>query len=299
MNNNSNNNNNYINQITETKCSEHEKEFEYLCFICNSILCSKCFFNHYKSNKDHDVESIDEIKKNLNNLSNNNDSDNYIKNSINNNLTSINRLSNQYTSLGGKVTEISNHFEKLHNFLMVEEHRLKKPISIDQDTVKEDLDKQLNELKSIINIINFNNNNINKKEVELDDDDDQNKSKKEDTTDLYSISTIFKSIEQSQPVIDFIERNYDTLFYCNNNNNMIGDLTNNLNNFDTTILKLITLYNSQFKSIKIDHSNNVIDRSVKHEIIFKDTDLELIKEILQSVSLKNENFHSPTTSAES
>ncbi|EFA78892.1 hypothetical protein PPL_08360 [Heterostelium album PN500] len=201
MNKNSNNsNNNYINQITETKCSEHEKEFEYLCFTCNSILCSKCFFNHYKSNKDHDVESIDEIKKNLNNLSNNDYSylnnsnhnyktDNYIQNRINYIWTSIKRLSYQYTSLGDKVTEISNHFEKLHQFLIVEEHRLKKPISIDQDTVKEDLDKQLNELKSIINIINFNNNNINKKEVELDDDN-QVKSIVEDTTDLYSISTI-------------------------------------------------------------------------------------------------------------
>ncbi|EFA78893.1 hypothetical protein PPL_08361 [Heterostelium album PN500] len=81
---------------------------------------------------------------------------------------------------------------------------------------------------------------------------------------------------------------------------MIEDLTNNLNNFDTTILKLITLYNSQFKSIKIDHSNNVIDRSVKHEIVFKDTDLELIKEILQQsvvVSLKNENSSPPPTTA--
>ncbi|EFA78885.1 hypothetical protein PPL_08353 [Heterostelium album PN500] len=111
--------------------------------------------------------------------------DNYIQNRINYIWTSIKRLSNQYRSLGDKVTEISNHFEKLHQFLIVEEHRLKKPLTIDQDTVKEDLDKQLNELKSIINIINFNN-----KEVENVDDDDQIKSIIEDTTDLYSISTI-------------------------------------------------------------------------------------------------------------
>ncbi|EFA78886.1 hypothetical protein PPL_08354 [Heterostelium album PN500] len=78
---------------------------------------------------------------------------------------------------------------------------------------------------------------------------------------------------------------------------MIEDLTNNLNNFDTTILKLITLYNSQFKSIKIDYSKEVIDRSDKYEIVFKDSDLELIKEILQQsvvVSLKNENTSTPT-----
>ncbi|EFA78888.1 hypothetical protein PPL_08356 [Heterostelium album PN500] len=41
------------------------------------------------------------------------------------------------THLGDRVSEISNHFEKLHQFLIVEEHRLKKPLTIDQDIVKD------------------------------------------------------------------------------------------------------------------------------------------------------------------
>ncbi|EFA78757.1 hypothetical protein PPL_08218 [Heterostelium album PN500] len=65
-------------------------------------------------------------------------------------------MSSRYQSLSATENEIKQYFEQLHQYLIIIEHKLKKPI-IDKDTIINQIDNNINRMKYIVNIIDLNN----------------------------------------------------------------------------------------------------------------------------------------------
>ncbi|EFA79658.1 hypothetical protein PPL_07517 [Heterostelium album PN500] len=149
---NSNSNNNI--------CGIHNKSLKFICYDCNVLMCSVCSPKHSGHSYDH----INNIKSNIN-IHNNEDSTSFASNNqLNNNnaigMKDIQRsIQTTFDSLKSKVVEyeqlqqteqeIESKFKELHEFLVVEEHRLKKPIIDNKQQLEQQIDKQIKIMKSL------------------------------------------------------------------------------------------------------------------------------------------------------
>ncbi|EFA81485.1 sec20 family protein [Heterostelium album PN500] len=207
---------------SESICTlEHRKSF--ICLTCNILLCSQCVVNHYN----HDSQDVETLKSNLtlsstsSNIStiHNNNNNNF---KINNQIESIwNQLKDnttQYNRFELRSNEISSHFQTLHEYLVVEERRLQKPIVERIDQIKQSIQSQIVQLKSLVNIVNYTvNSNSNKDgggvDHSMSDENSQTSDDETDTTDRYQLETLIKSITISNSLEQFIKLHRNTLFY--------------------------------------------------------------------------------------
>ncbi|EFA77126.1 hypothetical protein PPL_09881 [Heterostelium album PN500] len=214
-------------------CGTHKRSIDLICYDCNVLMCSICSPKHARHTFDH----IENIKSNFNdhdttqtapiddnNTNNNNTNNNSsftkitdIQTGIQSAFDSLKLKVKEYEQLQQTEHQIESSFKELHEFLIVEEHRLKTPIIDSKDQLEQQIDKQIKIMKSLNTINNHfkvkSNNNNND-----DDDDESDRSDSQsltitDTTDNYQISTIIRSISQSSHHNEFISANINTLFY--------------------------------------------------------------------------------------
>ncbi|EFA82479.1 hypothetical protein PPL_04904 [Heterostelium album PN500] len=265
------------------KCLVHQRSHEFICYQCNSLICSRCITGHNKDHPDHSdqCEHIDDIKHSLitlkldditdititttNNHINNDRTDNN-NNNLYNSINFHSQINNKLKSLWGSLrsstsryqrlstteNDIKQHFEQLHQYLIIEEHKLQRDIINDKHTITNQIDNNINHLKYLLNIINvfnkLNSNNSNNNDNSSCDD----QSDIEDATSLYSTTTIMESITTSSSLQSFINHNNQTLFNEHNfkyNNYFNIDELLKQNSSDSTslLLDIIHKYNNQFQ----------------------------------------------------
>ncbi|EFA77858.1 hypothetical protein PPL_09357 [Heterostelium album PN500] len=279
-------------------CSNHNNRiFEFICYDCNVLMCSACVPQHRLHLFDH----IDGIKSEINNHINNNNNDSNSNNNINNNsnipsfldiqskikitFDSLKSAVKEYQQLQQTEDEISSRFKELHEFLVVEEHKLKKPIIDNKQQLEQHVESQITVMKSL----NLMNHQLNQFIADSNTDNIQpttttattttsSSSAATDTTDSYQTSTIITSISQCSDHKEFIQNNNNTLFSFNDH--LHNHYSNKTKKDDHSLLNLILEHNNTLKS------NNHID--VKHnklqqyQLIIKDQQLHQIKNQLQS-----------------
>ncbi|EFA77859.1 hypothetical protein PPL_09358 [Heterostelium album PN500] len=269
-------------------CSNHNKFFELICNDCNVLMCSACAPQH----KLHSFEHIDAIKSEINNHNNINNNSNIpsfldIQSKIKITFDSLKSAVKEYEQLQQTEDEISSRFKELHEFLVVEEHKLKKPIIDNKQQLQQYVESQITVMKSL----NLMNHQLNQFIADSDTDNIQpnlpttattatslsSSSLSPDTTESYQTSTIIKSISQCSDHKEFIQNNNNTLF----------DLTYHLQNFsdktkkdDYSLLNLIVEHNNKLKSN--NHNNVKPNQLQKYQLIPNDQQLHLIKNQLQS-----------------
>ncbi|EFA82030.1 hypothetical protein PPL_04935 [Heterostelium album PN500] len=289
------------------KCLNHQRSHEFICYQCNCLMCSKCVTSHYKDHPDHSKwEHIDDIKHSLSTLKLDDiiDSTTTTNNQINNDCTYNNNFISQinnklksiweslrsstyrYQRLSTTENDIKQHFEQLHQYLIREEHKLQRDIINDKQTITNQIDKNINHLKYLINIImlfnRLNNNDINNEDTSIITD----------TTTLYSTTTIMESITTSSSLQSFINHNNQTLFNDKYNNNFNIDelLKQHSNDTESILLDIIHKYNNQFNKSTTNTDNNNL-RLSSYKLSIKQPDFNQLNSIIKQ-SIKFDNIES-------
>ncbi|EFA82020.1 hypothetical protein PPL_04925 [Heterostelium album PN500] len=279
------------------KCLNHQRSHEFICYQCNCLMCSKCIINHHKDHPDHSdkIEDIDDIKHSLSTLklddiidttttNNNSNSNNFIS-QINNKLKSLweslRSSTSRYQRLSITENDIKQHFEQLHQYLIIEEHKLQRDIINDKHTITNQINNNVNHLKYLLNIIML----INK----FSSSDNNN------TTTLYSTTTIMESITTSSSLQSFINHNNQTLFnehnYKNNNYFNIDELLKqHSSDSSSLLLDIIHKYNNQFNESTTNTDNNNL-RLSSYKLSIKQPDFNQLNSIIKQ-SIKFDNIES-------
>ncbi|EFA77611.1 hypothetical protein PPL_12217 [Heterostelium album PN500] len=250
------------------ECSEHNKSHEFIC---------------YQYHPDHDQwEHIDDIKQSFNKDENNSSFINLQLKSI---WESLKSSTSRYQSLSATENEIKQYFEQLHQYLIIEEQKLKRDIINDKDTIINQIDNNINHLKYIVNIIKINNSKDNNRN---DSNSNDNQSTViEDTTTQYSTTTtIMKSITSSSSLQSFILDNNQTLFNDNHDPFNIDELKNQHNNDSSLLLDIIYKYNNKFNKTDNNNNNTSSIQSSLYELSIKQPDFNQLDSIIkQSIKL--------------
>ncbi|EFA82469.1 hypothetical protein PPL_04894 [Heterostelium album PN500] len=309
-----------------TTCLNHQRSHEFICYQCNSLMCSKCISFHNKDHPNHsEWEHIDDIKDSLSTLklddiidtttttTNNN---NHINNDSTNNSNNYNINSqiiiklkalweslrsstSLYQTLTATENEIKQHFEQLHQYLIREEHKLQRDIINDKHTIENQIDDNIINLKYLLNVINvfnkLNNNDISNNSSNNSGDDSneinnsyENQSDIEDATSLYSTTTIMESITTSSSLQSFINDNSQTLFNDYLDIFNIEELLKQHSNDSTSLLlDIIHKYN---KSTAITNNN---DNSLSsYKLTIKQLDYDQLDSIIER-SIRLDRIESP------
>ncbi|EFA74807.1 hypothetical protein PPL_11840 [Heterostelium album PN500] len=302
------------NNHSNNKCIYHnDKQLELICFECNLLFCTKCVAKHSGHSLDNIESVINNIDKDIKsdtdkNKNNNNNSGgggcgkdrlynvNNIKTMIGELWEMVKSKSEMYQTLATTESDISSCFSDLHQYLMVEEHRLKKLVIENKEILEHQIEINIDQLKSL-NILlentkSFCNNNNNNKNKDKDNDsdkdnendnnnDNQNKDNDKDTTDRYQINHLITSIQQSLKVDDFFAANNDTIFFVDDKQSF---------NDDCSLLNQFLQHSNKFKDYKFDKSsnnNNSDDNNKQDEIQIyslrvKREAIDSIKSVLKS-----------------
>ncbi|EFA79661.1 hypothetical protein PPL_07520 [Heterostelium album PN500] len=291
-----------MNRNNNNICVRHKRSIDLICYDCNVLMCPVCspkharhFFDHIdnikSNNNDHDdtdtsdTESTDKI----NNIKNNNNrfqGFRDIKTSMQSTFDSLKLKVAEYEQLQQTEQEIESKFKELHEFLVVEEHRLKTPIINNKQQLERQIDKQIKIMKSLNTVNNHIsiNNNINNSSNNDDRSSSQSSCSSKststittaDTIDRYQISAIITSISQCSDHNEFISSNNNTLFHFDYD--QLGNKVNN--NDDHSFLNLLLEHN---KSIKINnHHDNQQQAIQQYKFIVNNEPFNQIKNNIQS-----------------
>ncbi|EFA80386.1 hypothetical protein PPL_07220 [Heterostelium album PN500] len=321
-------------------CEDHQREFEIICYQCNKLFCSRCLVHHNNqfSLNSHKCDHIDDIKFSLNNCLNNNINSCSDNNSNNNNNNSnsnsfidkrlkdiwrnIRESAVSYQKIMSTEAEISQHFEKLYQYLMVEEKKLKNKLVEKRDLMISQIENNTSELKNLVNIINIsrNSNSSNRSSVDneiiveqqVNDMSIEDPSVSSDTTDRYSTIYIARSVGESTSLSTFVRKNSDTIFDFSESQKkqMASQLSTYQDSFDSLILDSILKHYSQFSgnifasqmvcqcrltTNPFDNVtlNKVIENSIQLSIEQK-TELERIEDLRKQIPTVAKSL-SPTT----
>ncbi|EFA82103.1 hypothetical protein PPL_05008 [Heterostelium album PN500] len=300
------------------KCLNHQRSHKFICYQCNCLMCSKCITSHSKDHPDHfdKFEHIDDITNSLSTLKLDDiiDTTTITNNQINNEINSTNSNSfisqinnklksiwesllsstSRYQRLSTTENEIKQHFEQLHQYLIIEEHKLQRDIINDKHTITNQIDNNINHLKYLINIINiFNKLNSNNNSDNNSNDNNKNDtcsnedtSLISDTTTLYSTTTIMESITTSSSLQSFINHNNQTLF---NEHfgvfNIDSLLKQHSSDSSSLLLDIIHKYNNRFNESTTNTDNNNL-RLSSYKLSIKQPDFNQLNSIIeQSIKL--------------
>ncbi|EFA77029.1 hypothetical protein PPL_09781 [Heterostelium album PN500] len=211
---NNNSSDSIINNIS--KCPTHNKQFKFICYKCNELLCSKCINTHLQlKGADHYCQHIDEISSNLSSHFKEGgvvNSSDHMKKRVDNLWQNINHSSNSLSNLEQKENEITKYYAELHEYLRVEELRLKKPILADKESVAHNIKDSLVELQSYFSIYSWNNhyqNNLNKANHIIDNNNSNCFKEVEEKSLVSQINETDSSLNERQSLLEFLEENSD------------------------------------------------------------------------------------------
>ncbi|EFA76313.1 RNA polymerase II core subunit [Heterostelium album PN500] len=265
-------------------CTEHNRLENLICFECNIVGCADCL-NKWE-HKGHAYQSVSEIQK----LGGNSK----IHQRVEQLWKSIKLSTYSFESLTRITDDISNHFRQLHDYLILEESKLKIPIKKDLEKIGVDISTQINEMKSLRSIImqieKLNNqcSTTNKKEKEdtkseeeeFQKDGDGNKEETAaeeeesmysylsrpsiDTSDMDTLATIINQCDQSSEFFksDVFKKphSYGNGYILGEENPKIGNDYSaiNGNGDEQSILKSIQQFGDKYQSLKKgkSHINN-------------------------------------------
>ncbi|EFA82086.1 hypothetical protein PPL_04991 [Heterostelium album PN500] len=296
------------------KCLNHQRSHKFICYQCNCLMCSKCVTSHYKDHPDNsEWEHIDDIKHSLSTLklddiidtekttnnhinndstNNNNNNSNNFKSQINNKLKSLweslRSSTSRYQSLSKTENDIKQHFEQLHQYLIIEEHKLQRDIINDKHTITNQIDNNIMNLKYLINIINIFNKLNNDSTSGNNNSNNEDTSIIPDTTTLYSTTTIMESITTSSSLQSFINHNNQTLFNEHLDLFNIDELLQqDSSDSSSLLLDIIHKYNNQFNESTTNTDNNNL-RLSSYKLSIKQPDFNQLNSIIeQSIKLDN------------
>ncbi|EFA83068.1 hypothetical protein PPL_03856 [Heterostelium album PN500] len=283
--------------LMTTKCTEHSRLHEFICYQCNKLMCSRCITTHNNDYPEHvkQYDHIDDIRQSLNNIDLN-DSSKLNNENSNNNETSIweslKSASDRYQNLTKTEDEISKHFEKFHQYLVIEEHKLKKVIISDKDIITNQIDQNINQLKYLVNFIKINNklddDNINSDNSSINNNNNNNNNDVEDTSDQYSAAAIIKSVSSSTSLQSFINDNSQTLFnQYHELFQMKVQLQQQNNSSDSLLLSILQKYHNHFTHT----CNNNSSQMIEYQLTTKQPDLNQLSTIInQTITLSNTNI---------
>ncbi|EFA78649.1 hypothetical protein PPL_08104 [Heterostelium album PN500] len=291
------------------KCAQHQRSHD--------LMCPKCIIIHNRANQDHldyhdHIDSIRQsLSHNLLDVVSDSNSDHNIKDQsgdqsddiddstiISNTVfrekitslwSTLKSSSDKYQSLTTTENEIKQHFEQLHQYLIVEEHKLKKDIINNKDAIINLVDNNMNQLKYLVNIININskldndndNNTVDQHINSDSSNNNQDQSVIADTTDQYSTIAIMKSITCSSSLKSFVKDNSQSLFSHDQNQLNIGELlTQHNNDQNSIILDIINKYNIHLTT---DSNNNLSDcnNDTDYKVSIKQPDFNQLNSIIQ------------------
>ncbi|EFA83582.1 hypothetical protein PPL_02648 [Heterostelium album PN500] len=187
----------------------------------------------------------------------------------------------RYRSLFEKEETISDHFRKLHEYLTLEEYKLKKPIVEDKDRIKQHFDTSLDLLRKLIGIINLNSNNISKISESSEGSNSYGDSIEPDTQDRYSFKSALESVEKSKSLLEFVEDNKKTLFYFHNE--ILTKMMEHYDNdYNVMLLDLLYKFNRKFSLMtKPDIMSNLLKSVKNYRLTVSDFDFDKLNEIIQ------------------
>ncbi|EFA86368.1 hypothetical protein PPL_00160 [Heterostelium album PN500] len=101
-------------------CSQHNKPHEFICYDCNKFMCSRYLseLNVNNNNKVVDDDNTEESKFNIN-----------AKIILDSLWSKMKSSTSEYDSIPTTENEIKQFFSQLHQYLIVEEHKLKKSMN--------------------------------------------------------------------------------------------------------------------------------------------------------------------------
>ncbi|EFA86094.1 putative mediator complex subunit 27 [Heterostelium album PN500] len=205
-------------------CSTHQKECELICFDCNVLFCSRCLNAH----KNHNSEHIHNITEELLNIFNDENNFNQntsclLKTKLNSSWLTLKKLSSRYHSLEVKRKDVVDLFDGLIKSLVLQQHKVAKPIVDDQDKIKKQIGDLFSEIKSLITIINFNNNKDNKYNNNNKNSNNNNNNNRENMTFQFMEQASNEHIEMLLHSIN----EYESLYSFVNNNKELFSISNN------------------------------------------------------------------------
>ncbi|GAM19721.1 hypothetical protein SAMD00019534_028960, partial [Acytostelium subglobosum LB1] len=128
-------------------CTVHNKKQKNICLQCNQLACAVCAVLQHKQ---HEMDHVDNIKAMI--------QQHKYGDTFNARLeTLLGRfkvMSTSYQILDQSKCDLSEHFRQLHEWLIVEEHRLKAPIVEQLDKVTNSISCITGEIESINSIFN-------------------------------------------------------------------------------------------------------------------------------------------------
>ncbi|EFA82059.1 hypothetical protein PPL_04964 [Heterostelium album PN500] len=126
--------------MTKHQCLDHHRSLEFFCY-------------------QYDIKDTTTTNNHINSDSTNNnniDINNFIS-QINNKIKSLweslRSSTFRYQELSTTENDIKQHFEQLHQYLIIEEKKLNKDIINDKHTITNQIDNNINHLKYLINIM--------------------------------------------------------------------------------------------------------------------------------------------------
>ncbi|EFA79579.1 hypothetical protein PPL_07630 [Heterostelium album PN500] len=273
-------------------CPDHNKKYKNICFDCNVLMCVACAPQHRDHSFDH-INNIREqininINNNNNNNNNNNDNNNYYKDSptflniqstMESTFNSLKSSVKEFQQLQLTEDEITNRFKELHEFLAIEEHKLKKPIIKNKDQLEHQIEQNIQIMKSLNSINSHFINDV------IEDVDDVEASLSSHfsstssactflpdtaiaTTDRYQIKTIIETISQSSNHTEFIQLNNNSIFSLADHKFDDQSLLNLL--VEHNILKLNHIQLNQFEQYQLTTNHHQLDQfKNQFQIIFK------------------------------
>ncbi|EFA83429.1 hypothetical protein PPL_03576 [Heterostelium album PN500] len=130
-------------------CSVHFKEIIFLCSTCSKLVCKQCCVSDHSKHQFDDFDSIkdEELKTNG------------YQDKISNLFDRLKTIKSTIDSLESTLSEIIKFYEEMHNFLIVEEHKNKKPVEEQLELAKSLIPlviEEINSLKVITNTIHHN-----------------------------------------------------------------------------------------------------------------------------------------------
>ncbi|EFA81245.1 hypothetical protein PPL_06084 [Heterostelium album PN500] len=264
----------------EIFCSTHvNQRLQYICFDCNFVGCLECMEGWQMKHKGHCFQSVSTIMKEI--VLDADPNSNKFISRMNHLWKSLKVATHSYESLTKINSDISDHFRALHDYLILEESRIRLPINNDLAIVKQDIDNQFQELKSLQTLINkcletrtsININNINNEEkvesdvesvgseslsdeeVEHEDNYDYKSYNSKPIIDLSDMETLVSLIEKSDSHSEFMKTHKDSIFSRYGTDEYENELGGTL---EESILNLIHHFNSKYNSLggKVINSNS-------------------------------------------
>ncbi|GAM19150.1 hypothetical protein SAMD00019534_023250 [Acytostelium subglobosum LB1] len=140
-----------MNNDDMTRCQRHGKILEMLCIDCQQLVCSSCVVIDHKK---HELDFVDVIKELITEKKCNDMFDKRLQSL----WTSVQEHAAIYKSLSDTRKQIHDYFKELHEFLVIEEHKLMSPVNKQIDETQSSINNIIDEIRDISTLFNLSTN---------------------------------------------------------------------------------------------------------------------------------------------